>query len=210
MLEEIEVLIHSSIRITGEQIVYVDPFRVEKEYHDADVICITHDHYDHFSPEDIRKVQKPDSVLIVPEKMEQDAKKKLSEFGNRIRSVAPRDKLTIGSLMLETVPAYNNLKPFHPKSNGWVGYLLKQNGRCYYVAGDTDQNKDNETVSCDVALVPVGGTYTMNPEKAALFVNKIHPRYAIPTHYGSVVGPQSAGDEFSKQVNPSIRIVLKL
>ena len=128
MTENIEVFTQSSIRITGRVgIIYIDPFQMRTEPHDADYILITHDHYDHFSPEDIEKVSKGDSTLVVPEKMEDKAQEVAGKVG-KVKTVTPGTYHTIGGLEFDTVPAYNNLKPFHPKNAGWVGYVLRIDG----------------------------------------------------------------------------------
>ena len=107
-----------------------------------------------------------------------------------------------------TVPAYNINKPFHPKANGWVGYIIIINGVRYYIAGDTDITEANKKVECDVAFVPVGGTYTMDFKEAASLVNEIMPQIAVPTHYGSVVGTKQDATEFIKLLRPQIKGVI--
>ena len=141
MIENIEVFIQNSIRIASRQgTIYIDPFRMKEQRHDADYILITHDHYDHFSPEDIEKVSKPDSILIVPEKMAHKARKAAGNI-SRMETVKPGEKYEVNGLMFETVSAYNILKPFHPRSAEWVGYVLGIDGRRVYIAGDTDVTK---------------------------------------------------------------------
>ena len=110
----------------------------------------------------------------------------------------------------ETVPAYNTLKPFHPKSAEWVGYVLRIDGKCIYIAGDTDATKEAKAVKCDIAIVPVGGTYTMDAKKAAELVNTIRPDIAIPVHYGSIVGKPSDGDVFAENVKSPVKVVFKI
>ena len=207
MTENIQVLTHSSIRISGEVVVYVDPFHIVNGSNDADIILITHDHFDHFSPEDIAKVIKSDTTLVVPEKM----KKKASEIScGQLITVKPGESRRLGSVAIETIPAYNPLKPFHPKSHGWVGYVLEIDGVRIYIAGDTDITKENKEVSCDVAMVPIGGTYTMDAKKAAELVNIIHPKAAIPTHYGSVAGGREDENTFRANVDPSVSVEIKM
>lgn len=207
MTENIRVLTHSSIKITGESTVYVDPFRIADAANDADIILITHDHFDHFSPEDIAKVIKSDTILVVPQKMQ----KKAAEIScGELIIVEPGAKKQLGSIAIETIPAYNPLKPFHPKGQGWVGYVIETGGIRIYVAGDTDITKENKEVSCDVALVPIGGTYTMDAKKAAELVNTIRPGTAIPTHYGSVAGSKSDEEVFRANVDPSVSVEIKM
>ena len=208
--EDIEVFTQSSIRIRAKEgILYLDPFRLQEEAHDADYILITHDHYDHFSPEDIRKAAGENTVLIVPEKMEQKAKKKVT-FLSRICTVRPGEKLEIDGLMLETVPAYNMLKPFHMKSAGWVGYMIQLEDKRIYMAGDTDATKEAEQVKCDIALVPIGGFYTMEAIKAAELINRICPETAISIHYGSIVGKPAEAEVFAAHVKEPVKVEVKI
>ena len=209
MIDKIDVFKQNSIRIKSDVgTIYIDPFKIDDETHDADFILITHDHYDHFSSEDIAKVKKDTTVLVVPEKMEAKAVK---ESGiKEIETVKPGTYHEIGNLELETIPMYNILKPFHPKAAGWVGYILKINGKRIYIAGDTDATKEAKEVICDIALVPIGGTYTMDAKKAAELVNEINPEVAIPTHYGSIVGKLSDAKVFAANVKDTIKVVEKI
>lgn len=209
MVDNIDVFKQNSIRIKSDVgTIYIDPFKIDDETHDADFILITHDHYDHFSSEDIAKVKKDTTVLVVPEKMEAKAVK---ESGiKEIETVKPGTYHEIGNLELETIPMYNILKPFHPKAAGWVGYILKINGKRIYIAGDTDATQEAKEVICDIALVPIGGTYTMDAKKAAELVNEINPEVAIPTHYGSIVGKLSDAKVFAANVKDSIKVVEKI
>ena len=210
MVDSIEVNTQNSIRIASRVgVIYVDPLEISDDRHDADYILITHDHYDHFSPEDIRKVAKADSILVVPEKMSGKAQEVADAVG-RIESVKPAVYHEINGLEFETVPAYNMLKPFHPKGAEWVGYILRIDGKRIYIAGDTDVTKEAKTVRCDVALVPIGGTYTMDAKKAAELVNTIRPDIAVPVHYGSIVGKPSDGDVFAENVKSPVKVVFKI
>lgn len=203
MENEVTVLAHSSIRITGDQVVYFDPFQVAAATNDADVICITHDHFDHFSPDDIGKVKQNGTVFVCPKGM----KEMLLEKGigeDFIETVEPGDALSINQIELEAVPAYNVGKAFHPKEKNYVGYVLTMNGVRYYVAGDTDQNEDVEKVRCDVALLPVGGKYTCDAKEAARFALALNPKLAIPMHYTPAEGKDNPGTEFAKLLEGKI------
>lgn len=195
MLENIEVLCHSSIKIHKQKVIYIDPFKIDKNYKDADIIFITHNHYDHYSEEDIDKIKKEDTIIVAPERFNQD----------NIITVEPNKKYTVEGIKFETIPAYNTNKPFHPKEKAWVGYILEIEGNQYYIAGDTDITEENKKVKCDVAFVPVGGTYTMDFKEAAMLVNEIKPKIAVPIHYGSIVGAKQDAMEFSKLVHPEIK-----
>lgn len=203
MLENIEVLCHSSIKINKEKVIYIDPFKIDKDYKDADIIFITHDHYDHYSEEDIDKIKKENTIIVAPEELIT----KLLNKGfqkNYIITVKPNKKYQVEGIEFETIPAYNIKKQFHPKENEWVGYILELNGVKYYIAGDTDITEENKKVKCDVAFVPVGGTYTMDAKEAATLVNEIKPKIAVPIHYGSIVGTKEDAINFLKLLNPEI------
>ena len=210
MVENIEVNTQNSIRIVSRVgKIYVDPLEIGNDAHDADYILITHDHYDHFSPEDIRKIAKTDSILVVPEKMLDKAQEVAGDVG-KIETVKPGVYRELNGLEFETVPAYNLLKPFHPKSAEWVGYVLRIDGKRIYIAGDTDATKEAKAVKCEVALVPIGGTYTMDARKAAELVNTIRPNIAIPVHYGSIVGKPADGKVFAENVKDPIKVEFKI
>ncbi len=208
MTDRITVNTQSSIRIDADGlIIRIDPYGITGEPHDADIVLITHAHYDHFSPDDISKVSKDGTVFAAPAGM----KKELVKEG--IASpvlLSPGDTVEIAGIKVETVCAYNSGKMFHPRSNGWLGYIVTVNGKRIYAAGDTDALKELESVKCDVALVPIGGTYTMDYKEAASLVNTIRPEAVIPIHYGSIVGKRSCGDSFAKLVDKDIKVVLKL
>ena len=210
MTGNIEVFIQNSIRIRSRVgVIYIDPFQMKEEPKDADFVLITHDHYDHFSPEDIGKVSKADTILVVPEKMAAKARE-VSGMVGKIETVKPSVYREMGGLEFETVPAYNTLKPFHPKSAEWVGYILRIDGKRIYIAGDTDATKEAKAVKCDIALVPIGGTYTMDAKKAAELINTIRPDVAIPVHYGHIVGKPSDGEVFAENVMAPIKVEFKI
>ncbi|MBO6239568.1 MAG: MBL fold metallo-hydrolase [Butyrivibrio sp.] len=210
MLDNIEVFTQSSIRIKSSQgTIYLDPFQIKTEPHDADYILITHDHYDHFSVDDIRKIAKISTILVVPARMEDDAKELANDVAS-IVTVKPGVYKEISGLEIETIPAYNTVKPFHPRRAEWVGYILRADGKRIYVAGDTGLTKEARQVKCDIALLPVGGTYTMDTRRAAELANTIRPEYVIPTHYGSIVGKQSDGQTFASLVKSPVKVVEKI
>ncbi|MCR5418243.1 MAG: MBL fold metallo-hydrolase [Lachnospiraceae bacterium] len=210
MTENITVFAHNSIKIEGEAgAVYIDPFQMKEAPKDADFILITHDHYDHFSPEDIEKVAGEKTMLVVPEKMRAKADE-VAGMVSRIVTVQPGERTKADGLKIETVPAYNTIKPFHPKSAGWVGYILEAGGERIYIAGDTDATKEAKDVKCDVILVPIGGTFTMDAKKAAAYVNELSPKVAIPVHYGSIVGDPSDGEVFASLVKEPVKVEFKI
>ncbi len=195
----IKINCHSSIKLKGNKTIYIDPFKIERKYNDADIIFITHDHYDHFSEEDIVKVIKENTIIVAP------TNTKVIDNMSNVILIEPKQNYEIEGIKIQTVPAYNIGKPFHPKSNNWVGYIIEIEGTKYYIAGDTDITEDNKKVTCDVAFLPVGGTYTMNPREAAELANIIKPKTVIPIHYGSIVGKKKDASEFKKLVNKEIQ-----
>ena len=204
----ITVNTQSSIRIDGSKVLYFDPFQIAAETHDADLIFITHSHYDHLDPESVSRVSKADTVLIAPASMEQEIRKASGDAELILmESGATRD---VSGISVHAVPAYNRLKPFHPKRSGWCGYVVTMDSVRYYVAGDTDAVNELSSVKCDVALVPIGGTYTMNAKDAAKLVNKIRPAVVIPTHYGSIVGKPEDANIFRRYVDQAIVVETRL
>ena len=204
---KIEINKHSSIKLIGEKVVYFDPFELDNEPHDADIIFFTHSHYDHLSPKDASGCAKEDTVFVAPASCEKELVK--NGFENAVYLTAG-EETEISGIRVEAVPAYNKIKPFHPKMNGWLGYVITFDGERLYIAGDTDALKENEKIVCDVALVPVGGMFTMNAKDAAGFINamSVKPKKAIPTHYGSVVGKADDGENFASLVEAPVKTEL--
>lgn len=198
----------SSIKITGEKIIYFDPLKVE-ESHDADLILITHTHWDHFSKEDILKIKKESTKIIGPK----DSKEEILTLGfteSNIYIVEPDEEFSLHGILIKTVPAYNKSKTFHPKENKWLGYVVKIEDTIYYVMGDTDALEENKNITCDVLCIPIGGTYTMNATEAAEFTNILNPKKVIPIHYGLVVGTEYDLDTFKQLLNKKIEVEEKI
>ena len=207
MLKNVEVLYHSSIKIKDNKIIYIDPFKIDKDYNDADIVFITHDHFDHYSEEDIDKVINENTTIIIPEELlTKILRKGINK--NAVITVESNKEYMVQGIKFETIPAYNTNKTFHPKENDWVGYIITLDGIRYYIAGDTDITEENRKVKCDVAFVSVGGTYTMNYSEAAELVNIIKPKIAVPIHYGSVVGTKQDATNFIKLLHSSIKGII--
>lgn len=203
----------SSIRIEESKILYFDAFQIEEEKHDADYIFITHEHFDHFDPDSVRNVMKEGSVIIAPESMKKKLIKELATNESDCIFCQPGTIHELEQIRIEAVPAYNKLKPFHTKGSKWLGYIVKMDEVSYYVAGDTDVNEDIKKVKCDVALIPIGGHYTMDKKQAADLICVIKPKVAIPTHYGDIVGSPNDGSVFKKLIEAAdkdIQVELKL
>ena len=205
MLKNIEWLGHSTIKINNQnQVIYIDPYNIKQDYNNADIIFITHSHYDHFSEDDIRKVQKEETVIIITE----DLYQKVLDLGfikGNIFVVRPNKSYKVHNIKFDTIPSYNVNKKFHPKENNWVGYVIDINGVKYYIAGDTDINDENKMVKCDVAFLPVGGTSTMDFADAANLANIIEPKLVVPIHYGSLVGTLEDAKNFKQEVKETIK-----
>jgi L-ascorbate metabolism protein UlaG (beta-lactamase superfamily) len=180
--DKIDWLGHASFRLNGSKsTVYIDPWKLKKNSPPADVICITHSHFDHLSADDVELIRKPATVIIAPPDCE-------GGFGEAFKPIAPGETLTVGDVTVEAVPAYNVDKDFHPKKNNWVGYVIAIDGVRVYHTGDTDMITEMRNVKTDVVLIPVGGTYTMTVKQAADAVSKINPKVAVPMHCGDIVG----------------------
>lgn len=211
MVENIAVLFHSSVRIdTGSQVIYFDPYEITEESHDADFIFITHDHFDHFSPSDLQKILNKDTILVFPEKMNQKVLKQKELAVDHCIRMRQGETRQIGGLEVEAIAAYNIHKPFHTRKSGWLGYLIIVDGVRIFMAGDTDHTPENEQVITDIALVPIGGMFTMNARQAADYINTIHPQVAIPIHYGKIAGKQSDEDAFVAAVEDTIQVSIRM
>ncbi len=208
MLKGVTINCHSSIKIQKDKTIYIDPFRIKEVTHDADFIFITHSHYDHFSTDDILKVAKIDTVFITVA----ETKSSLELLGipdNQIIIVEPNNKYEIEGIKFETVPAYNENKKFHPKENNWVGYIIELNRIKYYIAGDTDNVKEIEKIKCDVAFLPIGGTFTMNANEASNLANKIDAKIIVPIHYGQIVGTEEDLKKFLALTRKETKVLIE-
>lgn len=204
MLDGVICLGHNAIKfIKDNKVIYIDPFKIEDNYNDADLIFITHSHYDHFSKEDILKVKKEFTKIIITEDLYNDS----IEMGfskDNILVVKPNSKYLIDSVKFLTISSYNINKNFHPKDNNWVGYILLLNNYSYYIIGDSDITDENKQVKCDVLFVPIGGIYTMDYKEASLLTNVIKPKIVIPVHYGIIVGEKDYALKFKELVSDEI------
>jgi L-ascorbate metabolism protein UlaG (beta-lactamase superfamily) len=201
VVKEITWLGHDGFLIKGDgKAIVIDPFQV-KQCEPADIILVSHEHFDHCSPEDIQKIQKASTVIVT----EADSAKKLS---GDVRVVRPGDKLTVSGIPIEAVPAYNTNKNFHPKQNGWLGFIVTVEGVRIYHAGDTDLIPEMGSVRADIALLPVSGTYVMTAEEAVEAAKTIKPELVIPMHYGAIVGSADDARRFSDALAGTCEVVV--
>jgi L-ascorbate metabolism protein UlaG (beta-lactamase superfamily) len=199
MMEHVHWLGHSSIKILGGKIVYVDPYEISGG-EPADLILITHDHYDHLSPADIAKIQGKNTVIILPASSSQ-------KIPGNIRTIRPGESITLDGIEIRAVPAYNLRLPNHSKNKQYVGYVFKVEGVTYYHAGDTDYIPEMKNIRADVVFLPVGGTVTMGSEDAAKAAGDIKPKVAVPIHWGSIIGSKNDAEKFQKLCKCEVRIL---
>lgn len=188
MLDNISWLGHDGFRIVSGKTIYIDPYEIQ-EGPVADLVLVTHAHYDHCSPKDIAKVAGPDTVIVT----EADSAAKCP--GN-VKTVKPGETIEVDGITIEAVPAYNVNKTFHPKKNGWLGFILEIDGVRVYHAGDTDFIPEMKDFQTDIALLPVSGTYVMTAGEAVQAAKAIGPKVVIPMHFGAIVGSGQDAEEF--------------
>lgn len=200
MLENIKWLGHAGFKIKGEKTVYIDPFKMN-DTEPADIIIVTHEHFDHLSPEDIKKIQTGKTVVITTPDC-------YSKFSGNVKTISVGQTLSVDGIKIEAVPAYNANKDFHPKEKSWIGVIVTINGKRIYHSGDTDNIPEMASLkNIDVALLPVSGTYVMTAEEAADAANKIMPKIAVPMHYGSIIGTRADAEKFKKLCKCKVEIL---
>ena len=204
VLSRIHWLGHAAFKIIGDQdqVIYLDPFQINQG-ETADLILVSHEHYDHFSPEDIMKIRGAKTVVVGPPDC-------VDGLEGETKAVRPGETITVQGITIEVVPAYNTNKTFHPKEKNWVGYVLTAAGQRIYFAGDTDRIPEMQSIKTDVALLPVSGTYVMTAEEAATAAQDLKAEVAIPMHYGSgVVGTVDDANRFKELLSGKVRVEIK-
>jgi L-ascorbate metabolism protein UlaG (beta-lactamase superfamily) len=198
MLENIHWLGHDTFRLDGSSTVYIDPWKLPAGARPADLILVTHDHFDHFSAADISGVTSAATTLIGPAAVTGQTS------GLTTVTLAPGQTATVGTVTVTAVPAYNLSKfrapgrPYHPREAGYLGYVVEMDGLRVYHAGDTDATPEMRDVRCDVALLPVGGTFTMTAEEAATACDVLDAAVAVPMHFADIVGTQADAERFKE------------
>lgn len=198
---EIKWLGHAGFLIENSRRIYIDPYKISGNCGKADLILLTHSHYDHCSVEDIGKIVKEGTKIIMPA----DCQSKVARFGVPVEMIVvePGQEVKVGNICIDVFPAYNIDKDFHPSDERWAGYLVKMNDVLVYHAGDSDAIPEMQRLTGHkqsgkklVVLLPVGGRFTMNAEEAADAAKTIKPDLAVPMHYGSIVGDEKDAEEF--------------
>ncbi|MEE8398366.1 MAG: MBL fold metallo-hydrolase [Desulfobacterales bacterium] len=199
-VKKITWLGHDGFRIEGSKTIYIDPFQIASGP-EADVILITHEHFDHCSPDDVAKIQKTDTIILT----EKDSVEKLS---GDVRVMQKGESVTLDGVTIEAVAAYNTDKDFHPEANGWLGFIVEMDGVRLYHAGDTDVISEMATFKVDIALLPVSGTYVMTADQAVTAALDINPKLAIPMHYGAIVGEAGDADTFKAALEGKVGVTI--
>ncbi|MBI3648511.1 MAG: MBL fold metallo-hydrolase [Actinobacteria bacterium] len=199
MLERFTWFRQSAMRWSGDgATVYIDPWGTREEDPPADLILITHAHFDHFQPEEIARLSTGSTKVVAPRDV-------ALELSGAVTAVGPGESHEVAGVRFTTVPAYNVREErleMHPRANRWVGYVLELGGATYYHAGDTDHAPELDDVRTDVAFLPIGGTFTMDASEAAGLARAIAPAVAVPMHFGFVVGSPSEADRFRREAAP--------
>ena len=200
IVKKIHWLGHDSICLEGSALVCFDPFRIEAS-RKVDLILVSHDHFDHCSPEDVEKVRGKETVIVT------DATS-AAQFEGDVRVVAPYDRLTVKGVEIEVLPAYNTDKEFHPKEAGMLSFVVTLDGVRYYHAGDTDYIPEMNGLRVDVAFLPVSGTYVMTAQQAVEAARAIKPGLAVPMHYGAIVGSSEDATTFKRALEGEVEVVI--
>jgi L-ascorbate metabolism protein UlaG (beta-lactamase superfamily) len=196
---------HDSFRLDGPPVIYFDPYKLRGKLPKGDVVLVSHEHYDHCSPDDVKQVRGPNTVVLAGGTAAQNLR--------GARAVKPGDRLTVAGLQIEAVRAYNVNKfrspgvPFHPREAEHVGYIVTVDGVRVYFAGDTDHIPEMADLDCDVALLPVSGTYVMTVEEAAEAARTIQPQIVVPMHYGSGIGTADDGQRLTELYDGEVAVL---
>lgn len=202
MIDSLHWLGHDTFRVDGPPVVYVDPYKLPPRVVAADLILITHDHFDHLSHEDVARVRTEGTIVVGPPEV--------AEKLPGVRVLRAGESCEVAGVRIRAVPAYNTNKTFHPRETGKVGYVFTVGGVTYYHAGDTDLIPEMEDLAPDVALLPVSGTYVMTAHEAAQAARRIRPKVAVPMHHGTIVGSDDDARVFARELEGSgIEVVIK-
>jgi len=192
---------HAGFRVSNDVTIYVDPWKLkEPSPPQADLVLITHSHFDHLSSEDVARIQGPETVILAPGDC-------VGSLSGATRAVRAGEAFEVKGVSIEVVPAYNIDKDFHPRERNWVGYVFTVEGKHIYHPGDTDLIPEMDSIRADIALLPVSGTYVMTATEAAEAAKRIQPDEVIPMHYGDIVGTEEDARTFSRLWSGKTRIM---
>ncbi len=202
---------HDGFRIQNGQVIYIDPFQIEGGPR-ADIVLVSHEHFDHCNVDDLKKIVGPNTTIVA----HAQSKSELSKLSAKeVKIVKPGDRVNLGDIGIEAVPAYNVNKfrepgkVFHPKQDGKLGFILTVKGVRIYHAGDTDHIPEMKNIRADIALLPVSGTYVMTVQETAEAVASLNPKVVIPMHYGAIVGSRQDAETLQNLVKCEVRILDK-
>jgi L-ascorbate metabolism protein UlaG (beta-lactamase superfamily) len=188
---------HASIKISSaSSTIFIDPWKIGKSAQHADIVLLTHDHYDHYSEADVKDISDESTSVIAP--MSAPLVTDL---------ISPGKTMDIKGVSIQAVPAYNLTKAFHPKANKWVGYIVTIDGRKIYHLGDTDKIPEMKGLEVDVVCIPVGGTYTMDSKEASEVLKDIKTAHVIPIHFGDIVGSRKDAEKLAGLCSCDVRIL---
>jgi len=199
-LKKIHWLGHDGFRIDAAKIIYIDPFQIQSKI-PADIILVSHDHYDHCSPDDIKQIQHKSTVVLTD-------KVSAAKLSGDVRIVKPGDSITVSGITVEVVPSYNTNKQFHPKAAGMLGFIVNVDGVRIYHAGDADFIPEMQAIKADIALLPVSGTYVMTADEAVQAALAIKPAVAIPMHYDAIVGCAADAKRFADKLSGKVAVAV--
>jgi L-ascorbate metabolism protein UlaG (beta-lactamase superfamily) len=201
MAIEITWINHATFRLSGSRVVYIDPWKIAQGKRDGNVVFVSHTHSDHCSPPDVTKVLAPDGVVVGPPDV-------LKRLGGKGLALKPGSTVQAGGVAITGVPAYNLDKNFHPRANNWLGAVIEMDSVRVYYAGDTDAVPEmGKLGAIDLALLPVGGTYTMDAGEAAKAAKTIGCKAAIPYHFGDIVGSADDARRFASQAPCKVHVL---
>jgi L-ascorbate metabolism protein UlaG (beta-lactamase superfamily) len=201
MAVQLKWLGHASFKITdGNTVIYIDPWKLKESPHDATLVLVSHSHFDHYSANDIAKVSSMTTKLVA-------AGDVIQQYGKG-QVLKPGQTIEAAGVKLTGVPAYNPAKPFHPKSNNWLGFVIEIAGKRIYYAGDTDLTSEMKALkNIDLALLPAGGKFTMNADEAADATKQFKPKMAIPYHWGDIIGGRADADAFEQKAACKVKVL---
>lgn len=205
MIEKLHWLGHSSFRWEASRIVYFDPWKLSKDSKKADVICVSHEHFDHCSKDDIKSISSFGTVIVTCDAGASELSS-LKADCKEIRVMAPDDACEVNGVKIRAVASYNTNKKFHPKNANKLGFIVTMDSMTVYHSGDTDRIPEMDAIKCDVALLPISGTYVMTADEAAEAALVIKPKIAVPMHYGDIVGTASDAKRFENILKGKIEV----